>query len=138
MLSDIAYEQIVGNFWYAAYGPFRVVMMKDTGYINASKLCSSGGKEYKSWSRLQSSQQLINAVERHQALVNTQVSFVDQNLTLQDAKVQISALASPPCVFVKTSNNTPTEQLISGTYCHPLIIYTSHCMLGFSRLRSNG
>src|SRR5271156_1538560 len=52
MLSDIAFEQITGNYWYAAYGPFRVVMMKDTGYINATKLCSSGGKEYREWARL--------------------------------------------------------------------------------------
>src|SRR5271156_2326733 len=110
MLSDIAFEQIEGNFWYAAYGPFRVVMMKDTGYINASKLCSSGGKKYESWSRLQSSQQLINAVERHQALENTQVSFVDPNLTLQDANVQISTLASPH-VFLLTM---PTTHLSSN------------------------
>src|SRR5271156_6627729 len=107
MLSDIAFEQIEGNFWYAAYGPFSVVVMKDSGYINATKLCSSGGMEYKNWSRLQNSQQLINAVERHQALVNTQVSFAAPNFTLQDANAHICALASPPCVYVKTANNTP-------------------------------
>src|SRR3981189_1065548 len=31
-------------------------------------------------------------------------------------------LASPSCIFVKTDNNTPTEQLKSGTYCHPDLI----------------
>src|SRR5271156_5865675 len=122
MLSDIAFEQIEGNFWYAAYGPFRVIMMNDTGYINATKLCISGGMKYKNWSRLQSSQQLINEVERHQALENTHVLFEGENLPLLDAKAHIWALASPPCIFVKTANNTPSEQLISGTYCHPDLV----------------
>src|SRR5271156_2847535 len=122
MLTDIAFEQISGNYWYAAYGPIRVVMMKDTGYINATKLCSSGGKDYRSWSRLQSSQELINAVERHQALENTHVFFEGENLPLQDANVHICTLASPPCIFVKTANNAPIEQLISGTYCHPDLV----------------
>ena len=34
----------------------------------------------------------------------------------------IPLLASPPCVFVKTPNNTAIEQLISGTYCHPDLV----------------
>src|SRR3981189_116674 len=46
-LADIAYEQIVGKFWYGHYGQFRVVMMKDCGFINATKLCSDGGKDLK-------------------------------------------------------------------------------------------
>ena len=61
------------------------------------------------------------AVERHQALENTHVLFEGENLPLLDAHRVIPLLASSPCVFVKTANNTPIEQLISGTYCHPLI-----------------
>ena len=63
MISEIAFEQIEGNFWYGAYGPFHVVMMKDTGYINATKLCSSGGKDFKEWNRLKGSHELIQALE---------------------------------------------------------------------------
>ena len=131
MLSNIAFKQISGNYWYGAYGEFKVVMMKDSGFINATKLCTSGGKDYKNWSRLQSSQELINAVERHQALKNTQVSF-----TLQDANAHICALASPPydsqssdvsfgklaCKSIITQKKTDIDKLISGTYCHPLLI----------------
>ena len=47
MISELVFDQIEGNFWYATYGPFRVIMMKDTGYVNATKVCSSGGKKYK-------------------------------------------------------------------------------------------
>ena len=71
MINELVFEQIEGNFWYAAYGQFRVVMMKDTGYINATKLCNSGGKEFKKWSRLNGSQELIQALERNMALENT-------------------------------------------------------------------
>src|SRR3981189_1367012 len=94
-------------------------MMKDTGYTNATKMCSSGGKEYFRWRRLQSSAELIQALERNMALKNTQVTSAS---TLEDANHQIWRLASPPCIFVKTDNNTPTDQLKSGTYCHPVLI----------------
>src|SRR3981189_2598861 len=94
MLSEIAFEQIDGNFWHAAYGPFRVVMMKDTGYINATKLCSSGGKNYCDWSRLKGSHELINAIENKLALENT---YSTSASTLQDGNPQICGLPSPPC-----------------------------------------
>ena len=86
MISELAFEQIEGNFWYAAYGPFRVMMMKDTGYINTTKMCSSGGKKYSKWSRLNSSHELIQAVERDLALENTHGSSA---LTLRDGNDQI-------------------------------------------------
>src|SRR3981189_134123 len=79
MLSELVFEQIEGNFWYAAYGPFRVVMMKDTGYINATKLCSSGGKVYGDWIKNKSSRELIQALETQLALENTQDSVQTSN-----------------------------------------------------------
>src|SRR3977135_1818622 len=122
MLSELVFDQIEGNFWFAAYGPFRVIMMKDTGYINATKLCSSGGKEYKEWIKNKSSKELMHALEDNMALQNTHGSLENSDSTLADANGGITPLASPPCIFVKTTNNTPTEQLKSGTYCHPDLI----------------
>ena len=101
MLSDIAFEQIEGNFWYAAYGPFRVIMMKDNGYVNATKLCSSGGKEYKDWIRNKNGQQLVQALKRNMVLENTHELTLKKNLTLLDAKAEYSALASPACIALK-------------------------------------
>jgi hypothetical protein len=63
MLSQIAFQQIKDEFWYGAYGEFRVVMDKTDGYINATKMCADGGKEYKNWSLLNHSQELIQAVQ---------------------------------------------------------------------------
>ena len=119
MISEITFEQIEGNFWYAAYGPFRVIMMKDTGYINATKMCRSGGKEYKDWIRLKGSHELIQALERSMALENRHGTSAS---TLQGTSEQICSEVSPPCIFVKTGNIAPTEQLISGTYCHPDLV----------------
>src|SRR3977135_1727995 len=119
MISELVFEQIEGNFWFAAYGPFRVIMMKDTGYINATKLCSSGGKEYNKWSRLQSSQELINAYENKLALENTHDAGTS---TLEDTDRQMWRSVTPPCKTVNTDNKTEVDCLISGTYCHQLLI----------------
>src|SRR3977135_1235830 len=109
MLSELVFEQIEGNFWFAAYGPFRVIMMKDTGYINATKLCSSGGKEYDKWSRLISSHELIQCLEKDLALENTHGNFQNSDLTLQNGNPQIWGLPSPPCKVVHNLNQTEKE-----------------------------
>src|SRR3977135_1410111 len=119
MISELVFEQIEGNFWYAAYGPFRVIMMKDTGYINVTKLCSSGGKDYKDWSRLKGSHQLIQALENMVALENPHGS---SDLALENGNVQICTLRSPPYKIVHNFNQTDVERVISGTYCHPDLI----------------
>ena len=126
MLSDIAFEQIDGNFWYAAYGPFRVVMMKDSGYINATKLCSSGGKDYFKWSQNKVSQELIKEVSeklnmaRDSENKHTQIEELD--FALLDTNLQIRWLVISPCKTVCTAKKTEIDKQISGTYCHPYLI----------------
>src|SRR3977135_1972039 len=119
MLSELVFEQIEGNFWYAAYGPFRVIMMKDTGYVNATKLCKSGGKDYKDWSRLKGSHELIHAIENELALENT----------LPISNVQICTMQKLACKQVQTRNRSDEGQQISGTYCHPDLIPHIACWI---------
>jgi hypothetical protein len=38
---------------------FRLVIDKDTGYFNATKLCIEGGKNYFEWNRLKKSKDMI-------------------------------------------------------------------------------
>ena len=59
MLSEVCFQQIKGDYWYGGYGPFRVIMHKSNGFINATKMCTSGGKEYRDWIRTKTSQELI-------------------------------------------------------------------------------
>ena len=122
MASDIAFEQIQDNYWYGAFDEFRVVMMKDNGFINVTKMCSSGGRDFKDWNRLKGSAQLIAAFEKQWAVENTMPESADSELTLRDRNVQIPTLRSPPCIIIKNFNITPTEQLISGTYIHPDLV----------------
>ena len=116
MISEVAFEQISGNYWYGAYGPFRVVMLKDTGYINATKMCTSGGKVYSKWTRLKTSAELIQAFENIQALENRH----DTNtLTLRDTDDQIWSSAFK---CITTGNQSEEDKLISGTYIHPDLV----------------
>src|SRR3977135_3622154 len=95
-------------------------MMKDTGYINATKMCTSGGKDYKDWSRLKGIHELILALEtlmeRDGVLENI---YGISASTLQDGNVVITTKV---CKRIQTANTTPTEQLISGTYIHPDLV----------------
>src|SRR5438477_8820944 len=77
MISDICYEQIKDDFWYASYLGLKVVMMKSNGYINANKLCSDGGKALKHWldnkhskEMLEFYQDTLSANARIKALAN--------------------------------------------------------------------
>ncbi len=69
---------------YGAYGPFRVVMDRTTGYINATKMCRSGGKDFCDWTRLKGSQELIQTLLKDMVLENAQPSLQNFDLALED------------------------------------------------------
>jgi hypothetical protein len=62
-LNDICYEQIKDNFYYGKFGEFKLVIDKNTGCFNATKLCTDGGKEFRQWKRLERVQELIKFYE---------------------------------------------------------------------------
>ena len=119
MISEIAFEQIQGNFWYGAYGEFRVIMMKDSGYINATKMCSSGGKDYNLWARNNAGKVLVDAVSKKltevQACENMQATFDDSDLTLPFTDHTIIRSVISPSKKVNTDNKTEIDSIISGT-----------------------
>lgn len=63
VLSSLAYEQIDGNYWYAAYGEFNIIIMKDNSFVNGTKLCISRGKDYRNWLRLDQTKELYKYME---------------------------------------------------------------------------
>jgi KilA-N domain/Protein of unknown function (DUF3627) len=117
---EIAFQQIKDNFWYGAYGPFRVVMMKDCGFVNASKLCKDGGKKYKEWLKNKSSKELIHEVELDVGIENSHGDISNSDNPMQ-IHTEARILASV-CKSITTANITPEDKLISGTYCHRLLI----------------
>ena len=125
MLSEVSYQQIVGNYWYGMYGEFNVILMKDSGYINATKLCNAGAKNFCDWNRNKTSKLLLQALEDKlnvdEALENRQHLISDLDSTLGDRNLKIIGIRSNLYKFVNNFNHTTTDQLISGTYSHPLL-----------------
>src|SRR3981189_884354 len=95
-LADIAYEQIEDKFWYGSYGVFRVVIMNDCRFINASRLCGDGGKELKHWYHNQQSRELLQCLA-------TKLGEADIDSVLVHK-------------LVRNARHTDIEKTISGTY----------------------
>ena len=65
-IDELVYEKIDETYSWAKYGDFDVItIMKGeySGYINASKLCSNGKKEFKNWSSNSGNKNLIKEFE---------------------------------------------------------------------------
>jgi hypothetical protein len=67
-ITDITFAQIKGNYYWAQYGPFKVIMDHSNGYINATRLCSlavtknNTSKEFRKWRETIQSAELINTL----------------------------------------------------------------------------
>ncbi|GFW69161.1 putative KilA-N domain-containing protein 006L [Trichonephila clavipes] len=98
-LNDICYEQIKDNFYYGLFGDFRLVIDKDTGCFNATKLCQLGGKKkrFADWTKLSRSKQLL---EYYSCVDNSPVNFYE----------------------VKLTNNDPLNKQITGQYVRQELI----------------
>ncbi len=67
-ITDIAYQQIKGNYYWAQYGDFKVIMDRSTGFINATKLCQLANtkegkpKQFGMWKQNSWSGELISVI----------------------------------------------------------------------------
>jgi hypothetical protein len=78
------------------YGEFKVIMMRENGYINVTKLCKDGNKEFRNWNTNKSSDLFINEVS--------------------------SALGLQRSGLLIVINSGNTDTLIRGTYAHPDLV----------------
>jgi len=111
MFSSIAYEQIHDDYWFADYLGFKVVMMKTSGYINATKLCLCDGKRFDNWIRLYHSQDLVKFFEAKLFPANQKRCLISEESLSTNRVIQT----------VKGGNNTQ-NLIVSGTYVHPKLI----------------
>lgn len=58
-MPSIVFESIGDEYCWGNYAEFRVLIMRENGYINATKLCKDGGKSFKHWNDNQESNDLI-------------------------------------------------------------------------------
>src|SRR5277367_2819470 len=121
-LSAICFEHIKDDYWYGTYGEFRVVMMKTNGWINASKMCTDGGKQFRDWKRLQGTREMIAEYERLKASENTTDIKAEAGNTCGDRCVQIPTYGSNALQIVVDNNFSDVGRIIRGTYCPPDLI----------------
>jgi len=122
-LTNIAFKQIRDNYWLGQYGDFTIVLLKDSGWVNATKLCTDGGKRLHDWKRLEHSKALITELQgqiRHEAS-NFSYSST-QDITLSPCSHTETHIPASVCKRVVTENISPVDQLIYGTYYHPDLI----------------
>ena len=53
------------TFYYGLFGDFKLIIDKSTGYFNATKLCTEGGKNYFHWTRLEKSKKMVEYYQRN-------------------------------------------------------------------------
>uniref|UniRef100_A0AAT9URX7 KilA N domain protein n=1 Tax=Apapanepox virus TaxID=3049969 RepID=A0AAT9URX7_9POXV len=61
--SNLVTREIDERFCYIKYDEFDLIMMKENGFVNATKLCKIGNREFRKWIRLDGSKELIRKVE---------------------------------------------------------------------------
>ena len=93
-LTECIYEHIKDSFYYGVFGDFKLVIDKDTGYFNATKLCVAGGKEHRQWSRLEKSKKMVEYYQKTRR-GNSHVGFSFE---------------------IKGDNNDNLNKQITGTY----------------------
>lgn len=65
LITKLAYESINNTYSKARYGEFEVIMNIKTGYINATKMCASGGKRFDHWGENKNSRELVEEVKKN-------------------------------------------------------------------------
>ena len=64
IFEDIHVNKGIYTFGYGYYGDFKVKIMKENGFIDATDLCKSGGKEFRSWKRIDYAAELIEETSK--------------------------------------------------------------------------
>jgi hypothetical protein len=97
-LNDVCYEQISENFHYGIFGDFHLVIDKDTGCFNATKLCAMSGKDFSDWKVLVKTKRLLSYLQEQ--------SEAGKELVYE----------------VRTSNNKGMEKYFTGQYVQKELI----------------
>jgi hypothetical protein len=93
-MANIVLEDINDIYAYGNLGEFNIIVMKENGYINATKICKEGGKEFFNWYANADSKNIIEEVEK---IIKTKST-------------------------IKITGGSKNDVVIRGTYVHPLLI----------------
>jgi len=99
-IRNICFEDINEKYSYGKFGGFNVILMKENGYINATKLCqdamteTGSKKSFREWKRLKDYTYYTSAVSKLEGI-------------------------PPNLLIIEITNNA---NLTRGTYVHPKLI----------------
>lgn len=105
MAAKLIYEDINDKFGYGEYLGFKVIIMKENGYINVTNMLKNieettgKRKDFYDWKRSQQAQELLEAIEEHIAETNNSVS----------------------AIFIEKGGKQEFQYL-QGSYVHPKLI----------------
>lgn len=76
IFNDACFEQIRGNFYYGRFENFfTLVIDKNTLYFNATKLCKDMNKDFKDWTELERSKELIKYYKSRKMSISYGITF---------------------------------------------------------------
>ena len=101
-ITNLGYKKINEKYSKAKYGEFDVIMDMTTGYINATKLCTDGGRKMCKCLENKNSQELIENMKNSSVYFNIEILYC-----------------------IKGGHN----QQITGTYVHPDLILVIACWI---------
>jgi len=103
----VIFEDINEKYAGANYGPFKLIMMKDNGYVNVTKMCEEDGKKFSNWKQNSQSKEISKAVAKH----------ISRDGIPSDEKD----------LFVVVSGGNQHEAYLRGTYAHPKLVLHIAC-----------
>jgi len=109
-LLEIILEDLDDEYGKGKYGEFNVIVMKNNGFINATKICNDVGRKFSDWFATK------YYTKTHCIEIAKNVSSTVKNKTND--------------LFISIKNEK--NQIISGTYVHPLIIPFILSWIGFN------
>src|SRR5271154_2027020 len=97
---NLCYEEICENYWYAMYGGIRIIVMKNSGHVNISKL-------YNDRNEICGNFKSLDGWQPH--LMKLMDMAVDLELKIHK--------------FAEDTFDDDTNDIIDGLYIHPIFIF---------------
>ncbi|ARF02730.1 SWPV1-145 [Shearwaterpox virus] len=107
--SDLVTREIDERFCYIKYDIFELIMMKENNYINATKLCKLGGKEFYNWRKLEGSRELVKKVEEINNFWKVKPAPSDQK-------------GLDIIITIESEGRNGKKYEVAGSYVHPDLI----------------
>jgi hypothetical protein len=95
-IKDLIFENINDKYAWGNYGEFKVMIMRENGYVNVTKLCKDGGKEFRFWRRLDMANNFIEEVS--------------------------SVVICTSEILITVKGGDKKLQMVTGTYAHPDLV----------------